>query len=155
MTASTTPIQAEPGSTVARRRPGRSALIVLAALGIAVATFGLAPLLRPAPAPVPVRQAVPVPGVPATVANPAAVGGSVDDRLPLDQRIAFWAKRVEAHPDDFLSIVQLATVQAERGRLTADLGAYDEALSLIERSLALVPKYPPTILARASIRFAI
>ena len=155
MTASTTPIQAEPGSTVARRRPGRSALIVLAALAVAAASFALAPLLRPAPTPVPVRPAVPLPGVPATVADPTTVGGAVDDRLPLDQRIAFWAKRVQAHPDDFLSLVQLATVDAERGRLTADLGAYDAALTMIGRSLAIVPRYPLTIRARASIRFAI
>jgi tetratricopeptide (TPR) repeat protein len=90
----------------------------------------------------------------APLADPAGQPG-LDGRMSLDDRTAFWAKRVQARPDDFLSIAQLATVEAERGRLTADLAAYDTASTLIEKSLALSPDYPPTIEVRASIRFAI
>jgi tetratricopeptide (TPR) repeat protein len=75
--------------------------------------------------------------------------------MPLAERATFWADRVKARPDDFLSLVQLALVDAERARLTADLGAYDQALALIDRSLEIVPAYPPTIRARSSVRFAI
>jgi tetratricopeptide (TPR) repeat protein len=136
------------------RRPGRPVLILLSAVAIAAGSLAAAPLLRPAPI-APPRVVVPLPGTPATIGDTTGVGGAIDDRLPLDQRISFWAKRVEAHPDDFLSIVQLALVDAERARLTADLGTYEQALALIDRSIALVPSYPPTIRARASIRFAI
>jgi tetratricopeptide (TPR) repeat protein len=85
----------------------------------------------------------------------SAAGATVDGRLPIAHRLAFWAERVEATPNDFLSLVQLALVKAEGARLTADLGGYQRALADIDRSLAIVPAYPPTIRARASIRYAL
>lgn len=147
------------------RRPDRSIAILLAAIAIAGATHiggssrtgsaagsaagsGVGSAAGPRP------PAVPVPGGVAPIEGPGAIGGAVDGRLPLAERIAFWTDRVRAHPDDFLSLVQLATVHAERARATADLTAYDQALRLIERAIAVVPAYPPTIRARAAVRFA-
>jgi tetratricopeptide (TPR) repeat protein len=138
------------------RRPGRGVGVLLAAIAIAGSTYLAGPLLRPAPAPVP-RPALPVPG---DVAAPAEVGqgaaaASADGRLPIADRIAFWSGRVATDPEDFLSLVQLALVEAERARLTVDLHGYQRALADIDRSLATVPAYPPTIRARGSIRFAL
>ena len=80
---------------------------------------------------------------------------SVDDRLPIADRLAFWAGRVATRPDDFLSLAQLASVQAEQARLTVDLDGYQRALSDVEQSLAIVPAYPPTIRVRGSLRFTL
>ena len=60
-----------------------------------------------------------------------------------------------ARPDDFLSLAQLASVQAEQARLTVDLDGYQRALSDVEQSLAIVPAYPPTIRVRGSLRFTL
>lgn len=148
------------------RRPDRSIAILLAAIVLACASW-VAGTVRSGPAPGPAGGAaagstagarppvVPAPGGVAPIEGPGAVGGAVDGRLPLAERIAFWTERVRARPDDFLSLVQLATVHAERARATADLAAYDQALQLIERAIVVVPDYPPTIRARAAVRFAI
>jgi tetratricopeptide (TPR) repeat protein len=99
---------------------------------------------------------LPVPGDVAPLAGGStAAGATVDGRLPIADRQAFWAERVEATPNEFLSLVQLALVNAESARLTADLDGYQRALADIDRSLAIVPAYPPTIRARASIRYAV
>jgi tetratricopeptide (TPR) repeat protein len=99
---------------------------------------------------------LPVPGdVAPLVGGSAAAGATVDGRLPVADRLAFWAERVEATPNDFLSLVQLALVNAESARLTGDLDGYQRALADVDRSLAIVPAYPPTIRARASIRYAV
>ena len=141
------------------RRLSRGPALLVAAIAVAAGSYVAAPLFR-SPATATVRsdaQAVPIPGGIAALDDPSGLGGAdlaADERLPLEQRIAFWAGRVEAQPDDFLSLVQLALVHAERARLTADISAYDQALALIDRSTALVPAYPPTIRARASLRFA-
>lgn len=157
---SSSPLAARPAPTHPphgrRRRPDRAVVVLLSALVIAAATYVAAPLGRSAAQPAPAgRGIVPAPGAAAPIDGPAGVGGAVDGRLPLAERITFWARRVEAHPDDFLSLVQLATVHAERARVSADLTAYAQALRLIDRSIALVPDYPATIRARASIRFAV
>lgn len=143
-----------------RRRPDRAVALLLAAVAVAGMTWVAAPLLRSTPAAGTTTarspaEPVPAPGAAAPIGGPAGVGGAIDGRLPLAERMAFWAGRVEAHPNDFLSLAQLATAHAERARLTADLAAYDQALGLIDRSIALVPDYPPTIRARASVRYAI
>lgn len=145
------------------RRPGRAIAFLAAALILAVGSYVVGPLLRPSPAPRPaVAPGVGVPGdvAPLTGAGapgPAAAGTglSVDDRLPIADRIAFWAGRVAARPDDFLSLAQLASVQAEQARLTIDLDAYQRALSDVQQSLAIVPAYPPTIRVRGSLRFTL
>lgn len=137
-------------------RPGRATRFLLAALALSAGTYVLEPILRPPPA-LPAPKAVQIPGDTAPLdagsgpTTPVAGG----DRLPLDQRIAFWTARAQRRPDDFLSLVQLALVHAEHARLVADLGEFEQAMGLIGRSIAIVPAYPPTIRARASIRYAI
>ncbi len=141
---------------VGSRRPGRSAGFLLAALIVAVGSYVAAPLLRPARPPAS-RPILPVPGDVAPLAGGggAAAGVTVDGRLAIADRLAFWAGRVKATPGDYLSLVQLALVEAEQARLTVDLDGYERALSEIDRSLAILSAYPPTIRARGSIRFAL
>jgi tetratricopeptide (TPR) repeat protein len=136
-------------------RPGRAVGVLAAAVLIAVVTYTVGPLTTPGGAEVAV-PALPVPGdVAPLVGGSSAAGATVDGRLPIADRLAFWAGRVQATPDDFLSLVQLALVKAEAARLTSDLDGYQRALGDIDRSLAIVPAYPPTIRARASIRYAL
>jgi len=103
------------------------------------------------------RPILPVPGdiAPLAGAGDAAAGATVDGRRPIADRLAFWAARVEATPGDFLSLVQLALVEAEQARLTVDLDGYQRAMDHVERSLAIVPAYPATIRARGSLRFTL
>jgi tetratricopeptide (TPR) repeat protein len=129
--------------------------ILAAAVLISVLSYAVGPVVRRGEE-VATQPVLPVPGDVAPLAGgSAATGATVDGRLPIPNRLAFWAARVEAAPDDFLSLTQLALVRAEGARLTADLDGYQRALGDIDRSLAIVPAYPPTIRARASIRYAV
>ena len=138
------------------RRPGRTARLFLAAIVVAGTTYAAGPWLRPTP-PVTAHPLLQAPGDPAPLAAAGDVpaGASVDGRLPIAQRLTFWAARVKATPGDFLSLAQLALVEAEQARLTVDLDGYQRALADVDRSLAIEPAYPPTIRARASIRFTL
>lgn len=138
------------------RHLGRPVAFLTAALLIAGATYVTSPLLQTPRAPV-AAPALTVPGGIAPIADsdPPAAGATAAGRLPVADRVAFWAGRVEANPGDFLSPIQLALAEAEQARLTVDLAGYERAQADIERSLALVPAYPPTIRARGSIRFAL
>lgn len=159
MTTSATADLAGP-SPVARRirtmRPGRAVGLLLAALLISVGSYAIGPLPHAPPA-APLQPVVPVPGdiAPLGGAGDAATGATADSRLPIADRLAFWADRVAARPDDFLSLVQLALVEAEQARLIVDLDGYRRAQTNIDRSLAIVPAYPPSIRARGSVRFAL
>jgi tetratricopeptide (TPR) repeat protein len=148
-----------PSATAGRPRSGRPTRavgVLAAAVLIAVVTYTVGPLTRSDGADVAGPAPLPVPGdVAPLAAGSVAAGATVDGRLPIADRLAFWADRVDAKPDDFLSLVQLALVKAEAARLTVDLDGYQRALADIDRSLAIVPAYPPTIRARASIRYAL
>jgi len=136
-------------------RPGRAVGILAAAVLISVLSYSVGPIVRRGDE-VATQPALPVPGDVAPLAGgDTGAGPAVDGRLPIPARVAFWAARVEAAPDDFLSLTQLALVRAEGARLTADLDGYQQALEDIDRSLAIVPGYPPTIRVRGSIRYAL
>jgi len=149
----------EPDLGVDRRwtrmgRPGRAAGFLAAALVLAAGSYVL-PILRPAQTPVS-RALVGVAADVGSLTNPDQAGGpAVDDRSPIAERLGFWAGRVQERPDDFLSLVQLASVEAEQARLTVDLDGYERALSDVERSLSVVSAYPPTLRLRASLRFTL
>lgn len=135
------------------RRIPRSVAFLFTALVVAAASYAAAPLLQPDA--FGSARPVPVPGAAGSLPGDAGSElATLGDRLPLPARLSFWAARVEAAPTDFLSLVGLALAHAERARLTADVGAYEQALALVDRSISLVPAYPPTIRARAAIRFA-
>ena len=70
---------------------------------------------------------------------------TTDGRLPLDQRIAFWAKRVDETPDDFLSPVQLALAEAAQARSNADPALYEKASRVNE-----YPWLADLVIARAN-----
>lgn len=129
--------------------------VLLAALVIAGGSYIAGPLSGATDVRAP-QSDVRVPGDVAALADPMdTLGATADGRLPIADRLTFWADRVAVRPDDFLSLVQLALVEAEQARLSADLDGYRRALTDIDRSLAIVPAYPPTIRARGSIRFAL
>jgi tetratricopeptide (TPR) repeat protein len=156
----TTSTTFEPASSPSRAgyrpaKPGRVLGILFAAVVIAAGSYFATPPSSPADVPAP-HANVPVPGdVGALTGLGPAPGVTVDGRLPIADRLTFWGDRVAARPRDFLSLVQLALVKAEQGRLSSDLEGYRQALTDIDRSLAIVPAYPPTIRARGSIRFAL
>ncbi|MEX1168908.1 MAG: tetratricopeptide repeat protein [Chloroflexota bacterium] len=136
-------------------RPGRAVGVFVAAILVAVLTYVAGPVLRPG-AEVAGEPLLAVPGDVAPLSGGAgAAGATVDGRLPVADRLAFWAARVEAAPDDYLSLVQLALVKAEQARETSDIDGYQRALADVDRSLAIIPAYPPTIRARGSIRYAL
>ena len=140
-------------------RPGRVTRLLIAAVLIAAASWLIGPGLGAAdPAPTSAELTVPLPGAVPAIDGTASIGltgPTADDRLALDERLDFWAARVADRPDDFLSLTQLALTEAEGARLAADLAAYDRAAALIDRALAELPAYPPTIRARGAIRFAL
>jgi len=141
-------------------RPGRALLFVAVAIVIAASSWLAGPLVRlgeSAPPQGGAAPALPLPGDAAPIGDVpggGGIGASVDDRLSLEDRLAFWTDRVAVQPDDFLSLTQLAQTQAESARLTADLDGYQRAAALIDAALEVVPAYPPTIRARGAIRFA-
>jgi len=147
---------AETASRPRSGRPGRAVGVLATAVLIAVVTYAVGPLTGPGGADVAGSALLPVPGDMAPLAGGSSVAGAtVDGRLPIAERLAFWAGRVAATPADYLSLVQLALVKAEAARLTSDLDGFERALGDIDHSLAIVPAYPPTIRARASIRYAL
>ena len=137
-----------------KRRTGAAALLV-ASVALAAATYLLPPLIGSRPSEPAAGHAAPLPGV----ANPPAdaVGGAAvtDDRMGVDDRIAFWTARIQQQKSDFLSLIQLGLTYAEKGRLAADLDSYSRATESIDNALAISPSYPPAIRARAAIRFAL
>lgn len=140
-------------------RPGRAVSFVVAAVVIAAGSWFAGSFARPdEPSAAIAAPALQLPGDVAPIGDvpgDGAIGTTVDDRRPLEDRLAFWTDRVAAQPDDFLSLTQLAQTHAESARLTADLDGYQRAAALIEAALDVVPAYPPTIRARGAIRFAL
>ena len=136
-------------------RPVRTGLILVASLAVAGGTYAWS-AVRPTPPPSTAAVVIAPPGVaqaPSDVTAPNANPGA--DRRSVDERIAFWTKRLDEQPSDFLSLIQLGVTYAEKGRLTADLDSYARASAAVDRALRLSPEYPPAIKARGAIRFAL
>lgn len=119
----------------------RSALLLAAALIVAAASY--------------VFAAAPATSVPP--AGPLGTGDSSDSSglLPLEERIAFWSARVGRDPGDFLSMVQLALLDAELARRDSDLAAYERADGLLTQALVLDPTHLPALRAKAAVRFSL
>ena len=153
----------------------RRAAILLTATGVVVLASNLAGAGRPsAPSPdaagvnaatdavhVPMTHAVslPDPGgiAPAEAGTLAIVGSGTDPdgRLPLADRLAFWAARVERDPGDHLSMVQLAVLEAEEARRTSDVERLMRADALLDRSLGIDASSFAALRAKAGVRFAL
>lgn len=86
--------------------------------------------------------------------KPAALG-SVDlasERLNANQAIAFWEKRVDANPHDYLSRTQLASQYLRRGReVHKTLDAF-HADAQIDKVLQVVPADITAVLVKANAR---
>lgn len=134
-------------------RPARPAPRLLpflaAAVLVAIGSYVIPAVIGPADAPVErPRLALPAPG---------AVSAPLPDdagRRPLDERLAFWSRRVEEQPADAASWIQLALTRAESARLRYDLDAWVRARAAVDRALELAPASPSGHAVRASIRFA-
>ena len=82
-------------------------------------------------------------------------GTDLAGRLPLADRLAFWAARVERDPTDHLSMVQLAVLEAQTARRTSDVDRYVRAGALLDRALAVDPGSFPALRAKAGVRYAL
>jgi tetratricopeptide (TPR) repeat protein len=132
-------------AAITRRRPGwrrpRLLGILAAALVVAAGTYGLS-LLQQASATPSAALAVPsgdpfptTLGVPGVAAGLPAKGSIAQ----IDHSIAAWTKNLVANPHDFLSATNLAILYHGRGRLSADLGDQQKALTAIRTAVDIVP----------------
>ncbi len=112
---------------------------------MASASFG-----RPAPAPrsavaapsaaVPggkARDAGPIaPAAPGSAAGAFAADGSI---AQIDHSIAAWTKNLAANAHDYISATNLALLYHGRGRLSADLGDQEKALTAARTAVSIEP----------------
>jgi hypothetical protein len=97
-------------------------------------------------------------GIPFAAPGADAVGEpgtDPDGRMPLADRLAFWAGRVERDPTDHLSMVQLAVLEAQTARTTSDVDRYVRADALLDRALEVDPDSFPALRAKAGVRYAL
>lgn len=62
-----------------------------------------------------------------------------------DELIAFWKKRFEHDPHDFISLTYLAQSHIRKGRETGDVSEYQKAEAILRNALQLNPDYEPTL----------
>jgi len=74
------------------------------------------------------------------------------ERLSADDAIAFWARRVDANPRDYLSRTQLASQYLRRGREVHNPADAFTANDQIDRVLRLVPSDITALLVKANAR---
>ncbi|TMF08652.1 MAG: hypothetical protein E6I38_07070, partial [Chloroflexi bacterium] len=88
----------------------------------------------------------------ATVADAgnAPTGGM----LSTDEFIAFWRRRVESNPADYISYTELAGGFLRRAREIGDVDSYSRADAAVEQALKLNPKYETAISYEANVQFA-
>jgi tetratricopeptide (TPR) repeat protein len=88
--------------------------------------------------------------------EPESVAGAnaalASERLSADDAIAFWARRVEANPLDYLSRTQLASQYLRRGREIHDPADAFTADEQIDRVLRFVPSDITALLVKANAR---
>ncbi len=86
---------------------------------------------------------------------PVTAGTDEEGRLPVADRLAFWAARVERDPTDHVSMVQLAGLEAQEARRTSDVDRFRRADALLDRALAIDPLSFNALRAKAGVRFAL
>jgi tetratricopeptide (TPR) repeat protein len=86
--------------------------------------------------------------------DPAAAPG-LEGRLSLNDRIAFWTARIERHPRDIGSMLNLVTVEMAKARLTADLDLYQRASGVLDRAAAIAPTFPWARQLRAALAYTL
>ncbi|HEY8168798.1 MAG TPA: tetratricopeptide repeat protein [Candidatus Limnocylindrales bacterium] len=91
--------------------------------------------------------------------TPAAdVGATTEDpdgRLPVAERLAFWAERVRRNPTDHLSLVQLAALEAQEARRTQDISGLMRADALLDEALAIDPASFQALRVKAGVQFSL
>ena len=86
---------------------------------------------------------------------PATAGTDEEGRLPIADRLAFWAAHVERDPTDHVSMVQFAGLEAQEARRTSDVDRFRRADALLDRALAIDPLSFNALRAKAGVRFAL
>jgi tetratricopeptide (TPR) repeat protein len=126
-------------------RPFRSRAIAILVAMLAVAAISqLVAAIRPAPTSrsVALDPLQPAVGDLDTGTNAGGGGGGTAGQLDpasdvarIKSNIAFWSKRVERHPDDFVSSNRLGISEIELARATGDLSAYLRAEAAFDLTL--------------------
>ena len=96
--------------------------------------------------------AIALPGDAPIAVDPGPRTGSLER---LDHNLTLWAANLAANPHDYLSATTLATLYHGRGRLTADLGDYQQALVAAQTAVRIAPTYGPARDLEAAIRFTL
>ncbi|MCZ6866846.1 MAG: tetratricopeptide repeat protein [Chloroflexi bacterium] len=84
---------------------------------------------------------------------------SLDSALPpsiatADEAIEFFQDRVINNPHDAVSYSILGQMHVRKARETGDVASYQRAEAALEKSLDLLPEYPPTEVVLASVYYA-
>lgn len=161
--------------SISHRRPGwrRPRIYGIAAAAVLIAAGSYAAtLVRPTPTSVPghVEPAAPVaPGAPAapgvaaaTDTAPLSAPGTAQGALApegsiaqIDHSIAAWTANLAANDRDYISATNLALLYHGRGRLSADLGDQEKALTAVKTALAIEPTDPSARELEATILYTI
>lgn len=113
--------------------------IAAAALGLALATYGVA-ALRATPPPTASRPAAdsgPVGG--SAIVSPGGPVLAVGTLQQIDRSIDAWTANLAKEPRDFYSATNLGLLYEGRARLTGDISDYDRARQSLERAIAVAP----------------
>jgi tetratricopeptide (TPR) repeat protein len=127
------------------RRPIRPILIVVAAVALAIASFGWMPLTGRQPLATPMAPPV---GVPVADVDP------LQPLADIDSAIAVWTGNLERDGDDFIAATQLAQLYLGRARLSADPADLDRALDASARALEANADLVAARLLQAQVRLA-
>ncbi|HEY3165054.1 MAG TPA: tetratricopeptide repeat protein [Candidatus Limnocylindrales bacterium] len=114
--------------------------LLVAAVAVAAATYGLGALRASRPATVPI-----VDGAALIEAAPPA------DLAAIDTQIAIWGPKSAADARDDISAGNLGILYLGRGRLTGDAADYERALAAADRAVAANPTSTGTRALRATV----
>lgn len=74
--------------------------------------------------------------------------------VPIDQQVAFWQRRVDENPTDYLSLTQLGSALVAQAKTNGDLDRYRDAEMAFRDALDLNPRYASALLGMGSTRAA-
>jgi len=97
----------------------------------------------------------PVEAAPAIADGAIDSGGPSDDVERIRANVAFWSRRSQTNPRDFVSATRWATAEVELARSTGDVTRYVAAEEAVERALGGNPGFRPALETKAAILVAL